>query len=99
MIPCVAILEMRLRRAGWFSDDGGDCRKCGDNSYAPKAGSTYCTPCLSDGSNQTFTDDRGDTCYKPIASADGTRCGALRSFGSAFVNDAAQAGSASHSAC
>ena len=28
-------------------------------------------------SNQTFTDDRGDTCYKPIASADGTRCGEL----------------------
>ncbi len=63
---------------GWYSDDGGDCRKCGENSYAPRAGSAYCTPCLSDASNQTFKDDIGGTCYKPVASPDGTTCGEQR---------------------
>ena len=66
---------MTAQRAGWYSNDGSDCRKCGENSYSPKAGSAYCTPCLSDASNQTFTDDHGDTCHKPVASPDGTTCG------------------------
>lgn len=46
------------------------------NSYAVQRGAAKCTPCASPASTQTFTDDAGNKCWKPLSNALRTGCGA-----------------------